>query len=179
MVKNKAIIFLAVMLFIFLSISFVFADNKNVSGNLSTQELTISPAIASILKVVFGLAQNGTLDLQKAIILCALLLIVFAVISEMIVLVPIFGEGFRPKIIGLIIALIGSVTGVLVEVYNFLFGIANMFKFPGAWQILRLVIILFILGIFWAGAHFLIKNIVKKSRREAANLSGFKLGTGI
>ncbi|MEK6893755.1 MAG: hypothetical protein AABX07_06160 [Nanoarchaeota archaeon] len=189
MQKSKGV-FVSVLLFLILiSIFFVSAENNSISKQNSsitkndssalTKELVIPPQIEKAARILFGLAENEKLDLQKIIVLFALLLMVVAITSEIMALVPFLGEGVKSKLVGLIIALIGSVAGALIEVYNFLFGIVGIFKSPGAWQILKIVIILFILSIFWLGAHYLIKNILRKDKTEAAGRAGFKVGSRV
>lgn len=169
-----------VFVFAILLSSFVIAQDvvqqpqtnfKDKSNAFLEKDIQISEDWQGIARIVFGIKSGEVIDFQSFIVLIALLVILFLIIHEVLTITPIFGEGVRPWIGGVVITLLISTTGAIKESVVFFFGFGVFFRDI---SLLNLLFTLVLLVLLAYGAFMLIKIIRHETRKEQRRMGGFK-----
>lgn len=147
---------------------------KEKSNEVLAKEIQIPEKLQLAARIIFGLKEDETIDLQTFIVLISIWLILFFLIHSILEITPFF-EGWKSFVGGFIVTTLIAISGAIKEVSIFFFGFGSLFGKLQDWGIFKLFFSLILLALLFYGAFRLLKFIKKKTDFAQAE----KIGTDI
>src|SRR3989344_8970360 len=135
-------------------------DFKGKSNEVLEKEVKIPDNLQIFARVLFGLKKTDKVDLQTIILLFATFFIILILLHEII---GIMFSDWKSWIFAIVVNLIIGVSGGFRDAIAFFFGIGNLFGFLEEYELLRFIIVLALLFIFF---YFLSKVFNKFKDKE-------------
>lgn len=140
------------------------------------QDIVVPEKLQIPARIIFGV--KGEIPLNIFIVLIGVWIVIFLLIEKILEFTPFF-EGLRAWIGAFVITCLIAITGAIRSVVVFLFNLANIFGILEKWSVLKIVVVLIILAVFFYGLSILMKMLNKKLMLDRADVEGTEAGAGI
>lgn len=143
---------------------------KALEENIKVPENLQVPA-----RIIFGI--KGEISLQHFIVLLAVWIMLFLIISSILKITPFF-EGWKSWVGAVVITCLVAISGAIRSVSIFFLNLGNSFEFLEKWSVLKIVFALIIVAILFYGVSILIKMLNRKVMISEAEQAGMEAGAG-
>ena len=165
-------------------------DNLDIAGKAGElgketeqkfEEFLVPSQLQKPTKWFFKVKEDKDLTMSKFVVLIAICILLFLTIKTILEMFPvkIFKKGLTTILGSIIIISIISITGMINQISDFIFNLAETFKFLNKWSPLKFIFALIVLILVYVIAFFFIKYFKNKLILSQAEQTGTKAGAGI
>ena len=148
-------------------------DFKGKSNEVLEKEVKIPDNLQIFARVLFGLKKTDKVDLQTIILLFATFFIILILLHEII---GIMFSDWKSWVFAVVVNLIIGVSGGFRDSVAFFFGIGNLFGFLEEYELLRFIIVLALLFIFFYFLSKVFNKFKDKEELEESSQMGRDIG---
>jgi len=142
-------------------------DFQSYSNNLLSKQITIPDYLQNPTRIIFGL-ENSDIDLQNFIVLLSIWIFLVFLIQAILEIIPFLGEGFKSWLGAIIITLLISISGMIRNAANWLFGFGGAISLMKEWGVLKIIFTILLLIIIVFGLKKIL-HILKHGANKTEN----------
>ena len=155
------------------------AGVKAAAEGVLEKEIEIPDALQIPVRIVFGIKKDETITLERLIVLVAVWIMFFVLISEILKIAPILNKQWQSYIGGVIVTILIAITGTMNSLAIFFFNFGNMFEWMeklGPFSIFISLIIVAMIFFFGMKILKLFEDRLKLSKAQETGESIGRLG---